>query len=154
MRRSRLARPGTTDTDLQIAPLIDCVFLLLTYFLFTISLSTIEGLLPAELALGDDFQERKLELDEPHDEVVVRIVQTGTRTQYFIDDWPAADFAAVSRHLGKLSPSTVVVIDAGPTVAYEHVVRTYNRCLQLSIEQVVFPLAGSVAASPTAAPRL
>jgi len=153
MRKSRLARAGTTDTDLQMAPLIDCVFLLLTYFLFTISLSTVEGLLPAELALGDDFQEKKLDLDEPHNEVVVRIVQTGTRAQYFIDDWPAADFAAVARHLGGLPPSTIVVIDSGPTVAYEHVVKTYNRCLELGIEQVVFPLAGS-GASTTAAPRL
>lgn len=153
MRRSRLARPGSTDADLQMAPLIDCVFLLLTYFLFTISLSTVEGLLPAELALGDDFQEQTLDLEDPHDEVIIRIVQTGTRAQYFIDDWPAADFAAVSRHLGNLSPSTIVVIDAGATVAYKHVVETYNRCLQLDIEQVVFPLAGTTV-SPTVAPRL
>ena len=38
-----------------MAPLIDCVFLLLTYFLFTISLATVEGLLPSELALGDEL---------------------------------------------------------------------------------------------------
>ena len=52
MRRPNKARPSGNNAELDMAPLIDCVFLLLTYFLFTISLATIEGLLPSELALG------------------------------------------------------------------------------------------------------
>ena len=59
MRAPRTASQASGNTELQLAPLIDCVFLLLTYFLFTISLSTIEGLLPSEIAMGNDPQQRQ-----------------------------------------------------------------------------------------------
>ncbi len=126
------------------------MFLLLTYFLFTISLATIEGLLPSELALGDDFREEKLPLDDQDQEVVVRMVQTGTRVQYFINDWPAFGFDSVRTRLDELTADDIVVIDPGPTVAYEHVVRLYNHCLRVGVERVVFPLAST----STAASRL
>ena len=139
MKRPLRARPGGASGELQIAPLIDCVFLLLTYFLFTISLSTIEGLLPSELALGDEEQQQT-DPEEHDDEVVVRLIKSGARVQYFIDDWPASDYGAVSKHLSGLGANAIVVIDAGPTVEYEHVIRLYNKCLQLEIDRVVFPL--------------
>jgi len=148
VRRPTRARPGVWSGDLQMAPLIDAVFLLLTYFLFTISLSTIEGLLPSRLALGDEFREEKLKMDDQQREIVIRIVRTGERVQYFVNDWPAFDFASVKSHLASLTANDIVVIDAGQTVAYEHVVRLYNHCLQIGIEQVVFPLAASTAAAP------
>ena len=83
MRKPDRARPAGSAGELQMAPLIDTVFLLLTYFLFTISLATIEGLLPSELALGDDYREETLDLEKENQEVVIRMVQTGTRVQYF-----------------------------------------------------------------------
>jgi biopolymer transport protein ExbD len=133
-----------------MAPLIDAVFLLLTYFLFTISLATIEGLLPTELAMGNQFEQKKIPLEDQKDEVIIRIVQTGERVQFFIDDWPASDFESVATHLAALQPESVVVIDAGPSVAYEHVIRLYNRCLKTGIKDVVFPLTS---ASGGGAPR-
>jgi len=139
-----------------MAPLIDAVFLLLTYFLFTISLATIEGLLPSELALGDDFQEQEQDLDNKDQEIVIRIVQTGARVQYFINDWPAFDFGSVRDRLETVSTGDIVVIDPGPTVAYDHVVRLYNHCLKVGVERVVFPLSGGGGASGVGAtaPRL
>ena len=71
MRRPSRARGGSASGELQMGPLIDCVFLLLTYFLFTISLATIEGLLPSELALGDELSETELELEEDPQEVII-----------------------------------------------------------------------------------
>jgi len=148
MRASSKARPRTGDGELQMAPLIDTVFLLLTYFLFTISLATIEGLLPSELALGDSFDNQQMDLDEPKREIVIRVVQTGARVQYFVDDWPASSYEDVSEHIGKLSKDSVVVLDAGATVAYEHVIRVYNRCLQVEVEKVVFPLTSPSDGAP------
>jgi biopolymer transport protein ExbD len=131
-----------------MAPLIDAVFLLLTYFLFTISLSTIEGLLPSDLAIGNDFQEQQIEKKPTEREIVVRLVQSGERVQYFIDDWPATDFDSVRSHLTGLTKDDVVVIDAGPTVAYDHVVHLYNYCLKSGVENVVFPLSGPGGTAP------
>ncbi len=152
MRRPSRARDGAGPGELQLGPLIDCVFLLLTYFLFTISLSTIEGLLPSELALGDELSETELELEEDPDEVIVRLVQTGDEVQYFFDEWPVADYQGVLRQVSLLPKDSLVVIDAGPTVAYRHVIGLYNHCLRSSIERVIFPVSGATGHS--GAPRL
>ncbi len=141
-----------SDDGLKMAPLIDCVFLLLTYFLFTISLATIEGLLPSELALGDELQQSQLKLKEESDEVIVRVVRTGNGVQYFIDDWPLPDFSAVATRLASTPTDSTVVIDAGSTVAYRHVISLYNHCLRLGIDKVAFPISGAVGTS--GAPRL
>ena len=148
MRRTHRARPSGEVASLQITPLIDIVFLLLTYFLFTISLSTIEGLLRSELALGNQADEQQLDQELPENETVLRIVQTGERVQYFVDDWPVSDYEAVAEHLAALARNATIVIDAGPSVTYDHVVRLYNRCLQLNLENVVFPLEGAAGGAP------
>ena len=152
MRRPSRARGGSASGELQMGPLIDCVFLLLTYFLFTISLATIEGLLPSELALGDELSETELELEEDPQEVIIRLVQTGDEVQYFFDEWPVADYDGVLRQVSALPRESLVVIDAGATVAYRHVVGLYNHCLRSSIERVIFPVSGATGRS--GAPRL
>ena len=152
MRRPSRARGGSASGELQMGPLIDCVFLLLTYFLFTISLATIEGLLPSELALGDELSETELELEEDPQEVIIRLVQTGDEVQYFFDEWPVADYDGVLRQVSALPPESLVVIDASATVAYRHVVGLYNPCLRSSIERVIFPVSGATGRS--GAPRL
>ena len=99
MKRPHRARPAGDSPDLQMAPLIDAVFLLLTYFLFTISLATIEGLLPSELALGDDFREEQLDLDRKEREVVVRMVQTGSRVSL----WTGKENRPCSRYSSRVA---------------------------------------------------
>ncbi|MFQ5530567.1 MAG: ExbD/TolR family protein, partial [Gemmatimonadota bacterium] len=144
MRTSHRARSSGSGGDLQVAPLIDIIFLLLTYFLFTISLSTIEGLLPSELALGSDVHESKRQPEQEDRQLVIRVIQTGQDAQYFLDDVPVGDFEVVSEQLAGTPPDTLVVIDAGANVAYEHVIRLYNLCLRRSIQRVVFPMSSAL----------
>ncbi len=150
MRASHKARPAQAKLELQLGPLIDAVFLLLTYFVFTISLSTVEGLLPSELALGEDRKEQ--DVTDPKKETIVRLVQTGEQVQFFIDDWPVSDAGAVRDHLASLSKDSMIVIDAGPNVVYDYVIGLYNTCLKLELRQVVFPISTG-GAMPGAAPR-
>ena len=139
MRPSHKARANESPMELQLGPLIDCVFLLLTYFIFTITLTTTEGLLPSNMAAGDDPQPQ--EQPPPEDnETIVRMVQTGARVQYFLDDWPVSEYSDVKTRIEALDQKSLVVIDAGPNVTYDHVVRVYNECLRQRIEKVVFPL--------------
>ncbi len=142
MRRPTRARPTGATANLQIAPLIDAVFLLLTYFLFTISLSTIEGLLPSELAAGEEFQQQRLPSEEETPQLVVRLVKAGGGVAYFLGDWPVDGIVEVERRLAQLQPQDIVVIDAGSNVAYEYVIRVYNASLKAGVQRVVFPLAG------------
>ena len=59
MRRPRSEQQAGGSLGLQMTPLIDVVFLLLSYFLFTLSLTMLEGVLPSKLALGEDQQEQQ-----------------------------------------------------------------------------------------------
>ena len=128
------------STALQMTPLIDVVFLMLSYFLFTISLGMLEGVLPSKLALGED-QERQEREEEPAEQVIVRLVASGGKVQYFMDDWPVTGFEQLQQRLGALPKDTMIVIAAAPTVRTAPVVRTYNQCLKLGLSRIVFPVA-------------
>ena len=140
MRMPHRARPDGGALTFQMTPLIDLVFLLLCYFLFTLSLTAVEGVLPSKLALGEDSSERREE-EPPPDQVLLRLVASDERVQYFIDDWPLTGFPELVDRLGRLPKQTLVVIDAAPEVATAPVVRTYNQCLKLGLARVVFPVS-------------
>lgn len=139
MRIPHRARPDGSALTFQMTPLIDLVFLLLTYFLFTLSLTAQEGVLPSKLALGEDPSEQQQE-DDP-EQVILRLVRTGDAVQYFVDDWPVTGFTEMVGRLRALPKQTLVVIDAAPTVATAPVIRTYNQCLKLGLSRVVFPVS-------------
>ncbi len=128
------------STALQMTPLIDVVFLMLSYFLFTISLGMLEGVLPSKLALGEDQEQQERE-EEPAEQVIVRLVPSAGKVQYFIDDWPISGFEQLQQRLGALPKDTMVVIAAAPTVRTAPVVRTYNQCLKLGLSKIVFPVS-------------
>lgn len=138
MKRShRAASRGTFD--LNVMSLIDLVFLLLSYFLFTLALTATEGVLPSRIAIGEDASEQMPE--EPAEDAVVRLVQTGDTVLYFIDNWPLTDYAELVDRLRRLPAETMVVIDAAPAVQTDPVIRVYNQCLKLGLKRVVFPVA-------------
>lgn len=139
MRRThRAAAQGAFD--LNVMSLIDLVFLLLSYFLFTLALTATEGVLPSRIAVGEDASEQVP--DEPADDVMVRLVHGADGgVQYFLDNWPLADFGELVERLQRLPAKTLVVIDAAPSVQTAPVVRVYNQCLKLGLKRVVFPVA-------------
>jgi len=134
------ARPSGGGLSFQMTPLIDLVFLLLTYFLFTLNLTAMEGVLPSKLALGQEASERQQE-EPPPDQVIVRLVGGASGVQYFVDDWPVTGFAELVDRLSRLPKRTLVVIDAAPAVQTDPVIRIYNQCLKLGLSQVVFPVS-------------
>ncbi len=140
MRVSHRARAHGESATFQMTPLIDLVFLLLSYFLFTLSIIAAEGVLPSKLAIGEDPSEQQADEDPP-EQVIVRLVRTGEAVQFFVDEWPVASFAELVARLAQLPKQTLVVIDAAPTVATAPVIRTYNQCLKLGLSRVVFPVS-------------
>lgn len=140
MRASRKAGVGDETPSLQMTPLIDIVFLMLSYFLFTMSLGMLEGVLPSKLAVGEDQSQQERE-EEPPQQVIVRLVQNGDKLQYFLDDWPVANFERLTERLAGLPVNTMVVISAAPAVRTAPVVRTYNQCLKFGLTRIVFPVS-------------
>lgn len=138
MRVPHRARASGSGLNFQMTPLIDMVFLLLSYFLFTLNLTAMEGVLPSKLALGD---EPAREQEQPPEQVFLRLVSTGTRVQYFVDDWPLTGFSELADRLARLPKQTTVVIDAAPGVQTAPVIHTYNQCLKTGLTHVVFPIS-------------
>lgn len=138
MRISKRARPAG-NIVLQITPMIDMTFLLLIYFLLTLSVATQEGLLKTETPSGQGaVAEREESLEE--EEAYIRIVRAGRTVGLFFREWPVAGYSDLARQLRELPPETPVFVDAAPDVAYRDVVRVHNLCLKTGHRDVVFTL--------------
>lgn len=141
MRAFHRARPGRQSLFVQVTPLIDMVFLLLCYFLFTFSFRPVEGILPSELGLA---KERRAQAErQPKRQAVVRVIETGSSVSYFLDEWPVASLGELGELLARLPESTLMVIDAQPVVRYRHVVDLYNFLLARRFRNVIFPVTAA-----------
>ncbi len=138
MRASHRARPGRQSILLQMTPLIDVVFLLLSYFLFTFSFRPVEGILPSDLALASKTPRPRVEQPDKH--AIIHIIETGSSVRYFLDQWPAASLKELGAMVAELPDSTLFVIDAEPVVTYRYVVDVYNFLLQRRFRKIVFPI--------------
>lgn len=142
-RRSKRGESG----ELPIAPMIDMVFLLLTYFMVTASIEKQE----ADLAFSLPAMVKQSEPVEFPDELIVEIDADG-RAQingYAYDDPDAATFAKLAATLSRYRESseaagskprvTVAPSDATP---HESVVRVMDACARGGVKSVSFALSG------------
>ena len=95
-------RGGSVDMDAAMTPMIDVVFLLLVFFVWTASFQIIEQILPSQMSsqVGSDVQD----LSEPppeldFDNVVVRIIGNGHAIQWRLNDVPVPTREALHQQL-------------------------------------------------------
>ena len=138
MRTSQRARPGGSF-QLQMTPMIDMTFLLLIFFLLTLSVATQEGLLKTETPSGQGAVGAAQESLE-EEEARIRIVRAGKAVGLFFREWPVAGYADLARQLRELPPEIPVLIEAAPDVAYRDVVRVQNLSLKTGHRNVVFSI--------------
>ena len=130
-------------TDLQIAPLIDCVFLLLIYFMVSSTLKRPEADLTLALP-GAVAQSTRLELP---DEQIIEVMADGTiilnTKNYTARD--KSDLASLEhtlkryRQAAQLSNTkAVITIAAADDAAHERVVDVLNACAGANIKNVTF----------------
>ncbi len=146
-RRKRAPRELTRLT-LNLAPMVDVVFLLLIFFIATTTFKRAEGILPAQFPRqGSAASEVAL----PITPIVVRVVQTGPGpTDYSINvenfvDQPTT-FIELSAFLKQVRENpgfddeTPVVIRTAPDVAWDHVVGCWNAAVRAACKHVSFGL--------------
>ena len=87
--------------DVAMTPMIDVVFLLLIFFVWTASFQIVEMTLPSQLTemVGAGAnQEVKLE-EEDFESVIVRIQQDNQQVQWTVNDQPTSSLADVRERL-------------------------------------------------------
>lgn len=138
MKPSHRAR--SEESGLQqasIIPMINLVFLLLLYFLVTLSQRTQEGLLTTETPSGQGaVSQAQEEVEE--ETALVRIVRAANGVGLFFRDWPVAGYSDLARQLTSLPEETPIILEAAPDVPFRDVVRVHNLSIKTGHRNVVY----------------
>jgi biopolymer transport protein ExbD len=146
MRRpSPLVRRGKeADLDSAMTPMIDVVFLLLVFFVWTASFQIVEHLLPSEMSaqMGSDPIEN---VDPPpeqdFEDVVLSIGWDGALPSWLINDQPIASLDAVKTQLttiANIQNEAPLILHPQPTVPLGFVIEAYDAAKTSGFSKVAF----------------
>lgn len=137
MKLSHRARPQPSGLDLSMIPMINLVFLLLLFFIVTLSQRTQEGMLETETPSGQgEISQADEELED--ETALVRIVRAADGVGLFFRDWPVAGYHDLAAQLRQLPKDTPIILEAAPDVPFRDVVRVHNISLKSGHRNVVY----------------
>lgn len=142
---SSYVRTGNTRNNSEtMTPMIDVVFQLLIFFVWTSSFQMIEQVLPSRLSTATGKQQAELEQPPPEadfDQVVIRIGWDGAAPGFRINDAPVPSLAEVRGSLERLhavKQDATVILHPDPNVPLEHVINCYDQAKLVRFEKVSF----------------
>lgn len=143
-------------TEMNLTPMIDVVFLLLIFFLWTSSFEVPEQLLPSSLytAAGAAVSASPPPPAADLEQVVIRLYWQGGQAQWHVNDVPAASLAEVTaklRGVAAVSTAVPLLIDPQDATPLEYVIQTYDAGREAGFEQIQFT-AGDSLPTPPASP--
>ena len=145
MRRPSIFTDRRGPLDVKMTPMIDVVFLLLIFFVWSASFEIVEHLLPSHIAelIGseptDSTQTPPPEAD--FDDVVVRLIQAAGKTTWRVNDTPMANLAQVRAQLdsiAKIKNDAPVILHPDPQVPLGAVIDVYDISRIVGFEKVSF----------------
>ncbi|MBJ43651.1 MAG: hypothetical protein CMJ80_10335 [Planctomycetaceae bacterium] len=128
--------------EAAMTPMIDVVFLLLIFFLWTASFQAAEALLPSQFAevaargTGDDDL-----VEEDFEQIVIRVQSQGNTISWRINQQPVENFGRLSERLKVLASIRLdlpVVIDPALNVEFGHVIDAYDVARQVGMTNIQF----------------
>lgn len=137
-------RDSGTDMDSAMTPMIDVVFLLLVFFVWTVSFQLVEQVLQSELSsqIGSelsDIEEPPPEAD--FDNVVVKIGWDGAQPNWQLNEQPLASLAALQQQLIAISgikADAPVILDPDGSVPLGHVIEVFDVSILAGFAEVSF----------------
>ena len=144
-RPSPLVRDSSAaDINTAMTPMIDVVFLLLVFFVWTASFQVIEFVLPSEMSaqMGSDVQQP---MDQPppddFEDVVVRIGWDGQAANWQVNRQPVASLEAVGqqlRSIAEIGADSTVILHPDPITPLGVVIETYDTAKLSGFGEVSF----------------
>jgi biopolymer transport protein ExbD len=144
MRVARSYRPAALDMNSAMTPMIDVVFLLLIFFVWTISFQAIERLLPSSVSRESGKLESNLDDLDPDvdfDRIVVRLTGEAASPQYRVNDQVLSSAVEVRAFLQKIvaiNPDAPVVIHPDDQIEIGPVVGLLDISRQCGFSKVSF----------------
>lgn len=146
MRRTSplVRRGGEIDIDSAMTPMIDVVFLLLVFFVWTASFQIIEFVLPSnmsELTGSDPVEQTEPPPPKDFDDIVVRIGYDGTMPTWKINNQPCTSLVEVQQTLTAISEiqtEALVILHPDPVVPLGFVIEVYDAAKISGFGQVSF----------------
>jgi len=135
--------------ELKMTPLIDVVFLLLVFFVWTASFQAVEKTLPTQLSLVSGASTNPLDVPDPEqdfDDVVIRVRWMGGKVSWQINEDPqplaSAELLDVRlRSISQIKNDVPVIVDPEGEVPWEEVIRVYDMAQLAGFQKVGFAVA-------------
>jgi biopolymer transport protein ExbD len=121
------------EAQVQMAPLIDCVFLLLIFFLVAATLKRAHNEMPVRVA------DTSASL-APDPEYKPLVVEVRTEGDFYVNYVPVTGelVQQILRETAAENPSQVIRIDADRRTAWQHVVRLVDLCRFEGLRNIMF----------------
>ena len=127
----RVNLPDEDDAQVQMAPLIDCVFLLLIFFLVATTIKKINRELPVTLPYSDAAVEVRQELDT----LVLGLDRYG---KLYVNAEPATTSQLFEKVRQAKAKNLPVRLDADQDTAWRHVIEVMEMCAIEGVRDVKF----------------
>ncbi len=144
MRRPDTFRSRESDLDSMMTPMIDVVFLLLVFFVWTVSTQVIEYVLHSQLTAEIGNTENVSDIPPPEkdfDEIVVKLGWDGVAPSWFINEARINSVELLQQQLDGIAQVKVdapVILDPDPTVPMEFVIEAYDVSKLAGFQKVSF----------------
>ncbi len=137
-------RDRRTGVDLQLTPMIDCVFLLMVYFLWSSSFAVVEMSLPSSLSAHTPSSAGNASQPPPEadfEQVVIRVLLAEGGPRWDINGAPVASLAQMRQTLTTIAGikrDAPVVIDPVGDVPLGDVIDIFDLTRLVGFEKVQF----------------
>ncbi|MGB7344687.1 MAG: biopolymer transporter ExbD [Pirellulaceae bacterium] len=136
---------GADSLEVKMTPMIDVVFLLLVFFVWTSSFETPEFDLPSSLAEtpagGTQENESTDQPVEAFDEIVVKLLQVDASTTIQLNGKVVENVAALKSQLAEIIALGVqppIIIDPADQVTMDRAIEAYDAARDAGADRVLF----------------
>lgn len=139
-------RDRRTSVELQLTPMIDCVFLLMIYFLWSSSFAIAEMSLPSKLSVppsgsgaGGVNEPPPSEADFPN--VIVRVLWNGNAPIWTVNETPVGSLAELRQQLGsiaRIKRDAPIILDPASDVPLGDVIDVFDLSRLVGFQKVQF----------------
>ncbi len=139
---------AATDIDSAMTPMIDVVFLLLVFFVWTASFQIIEQVMPSQLsqaAGSDPAQATEVPEAADFENLIVRIAMNGDSPAWMVNDQPFDNVEAVKQQLrtiAEINTEAPVILYPEQDVPLEHIMNAWDGAKLSGFAKVQFAISG------------
>jgi biopolymer transport protein ExbD len=139
------SRDQANAFEINMTPMIDMVFLLIVFFVWTSGMQAVERLLPSQVSLqSGTAPSEQNDIPPPEadfDPVIIRITGETNSPTWQVNDQPLASLAELRTVMEKLvaiKRDAPVILHPDPLIALGHVIEVYDLSRVLGFDKVQF----------------